>query len=132
MHIFTFMRPLLLLLFVLICSEKYMAQAGRVVSAKHSLLEQELIRIEPEKPSNRRGLANALLTFYQRHISALISAECLYTLSCSRFSRKAIHTHGLVKGVLLTADRLSRCAGFCGKDIPDYKINEEGLAEDNP
>jgi putative membrane protein insertion efficiency factor len=101
-------------------------------AVKHSQLEAELNALEPERPSNKKGLANAMLTFYQRHISSLISADCLYSLSCSRYSRKAIRMHGFTKGVLLTADRLSRCAAFCGRDIPAYLKNDEGLAEDNP
>ena len=73
-----------------------------------------------------------MLNVYQKHISILISADCLYTLSCSRYSREVVNKHGLILGVLLSADRLSRCAFFCSKDIPQYKINNDGFAEDNP
>jgi len=80
----------------------------------------------------KRGIGNAMLSVYQKHISVLISADCLYTLSCSRYSREAINKYGMIKGVLLTADRLTRCSFAAGKDIPNSKFDDNGLAEDNP
>ena len=80
----------------------------------------------------KRGIGNALLNFYQKRVSVLISADCVYQLSCSQFSREAVNKKGLIAGVLMSADRLSRCSYPCTKDIPYYKFNHEGLAEDNP
>ena len=54
-------------------------------------------------------MLNGALTGYQKVISPQISAECLYELSCSRFSRAAIQEFGIFKGIALSADRNSRC-----------------------
>ena len=100
---------------------------------KHAKLAKELETLNTgHNRERKRGLGNALLTVYQQHISPLISADCIYNPSCSRFSRESINKHGLILGVLFTADRLTRCSSFCAKDIPDRKFNEEGVAEDNP
>ena len=49
------------------------------------------------------------LFFYQKLISPVLGANCGYSTSCSRFSSKAIKKKGVIPGVLLTADRLTRC-----------------------
>ena len=50
-----------------------------------------------------------LLKFYKGYISEQISADCAFNPSCSVFSYSCIKNIGLLRGVLLTADRLSRC-----------------------
>lgn len=84
------------------------------------------------KKHTHKGLGNFLLNIYQKHISVQISADCLYALSCSRYSREIVNKRGLIIGVLLSADRLTRCSAFCAKDIPERKYNDNGLVEDNP
>ncbi|PWD99135.1 membrane protein insertion efficiency factor YidD [Marinilabilia rubra] len=51
----------------------------------------------------------SLLYIYQTSISKHFSADCLYEPSCSNFSRDVISHFGVIKGVFLTADRLTRC-----------------------
>lgn len=107
------------------------AQYNSLARFKQEQLEKESA-VTSESIKKKKGIGNFLLSLYQGHISAIIAADCLYVPSCSRYSRQAINNYGLVKGVLLTADRLTRCAAFCGKDIPDRNFNEDGLATDNP
>jgi len=52
---------------------------------------------------------SGLMFMYQNILSSQIYAGCLYGPSCSEFSKKSIKEYGLVKGVFLSADRLSRC-----------------------
>ena len=70
-------------------------------------------------------LLNGALTGYQKVISPQISADCLYELSCSRFSRAAIQEFGIVKGIALTADRLSRCNRVAATSIELLRINPQ-------
>ena len=70
-------------------------------------------------------LLNGALTGYQKVISPQISADCLYELSCSRFSRSAIQEFGIFKGVALTADRLSRCNRVAATSIELLRINPQ-------
>jgi putative component of membrane protein insertase Oxa1/YidC/SpoIIIJ protein YidD len=70
-------------------------------------------------------LLNGALTGYQKVISPQISADCLYELSCSRFSRAAIQEFGIVKGIALTADRLARCNRVAATSIELLRINPQ-------
>jgi putative membrane protein insertion efficiency factor len=56
---------------------------------------------------------------YQRVFSPALPASCIYTPSCSEYTRRAILRHGIA-GVLLGVLRVLRCAGglFTGGDDP--------------
>src|ERR1035437_926347 len=60
---------------------------------------------------NTKGIGNFFLTVYQKFISVQIFAECNFNPSCSRYSRLCINKYGLLKGILATGDRLTRCNG---------------------
>jgi putative component of membrane protein insertase Oxa1/YidC/SpoIIIJ protein YidD len=75
---------------------------------------------------------NGSLTFYQKVISPQISAGCLYETSCSRFSRKALQEYGIIKGVALTADRLSRCNRISAAGISRDRYTAAGQVIDEP
>jgi putative component of membrane protein insertase Oxa1/YidC/SpoIIIJ protein YidD len=75
---------------------------------------------------------NGSLTFYQKVVSPQISAGCLYETSCSRFSRKALQEYGIIKGVALTADRLSRCNRISAAGISRDRYTASGQVVDEP
>lgn len=78
-------------------------------------------------------LLNGALTGYQKVISPQISAECLYELSCSRFSRAAIQEFGVIKGIALSADRISRCNRVAATSIEFIRISHlTGKVMDTP
>jgi putative component of membrane protein insertase Oxa1/YidC/SpoIIIJ protein YidD len=58
-----------------------------------------------------------LLYVYQKTISVQIGAACPYEVNCSNFSRLCIRQYGLLKGIPLTADRLTRCTKLAGIDM---------------
>ena len=47
-----------------------------------------------------------LLSFYQTTIGPVNSGRCPLYPTCSQYSKEAIHRHGPVVGVVMTADRL--------------------------
>lgn len=57
------------------------------------------------------------LYVYQNFISQHYSADCLFDPSCSDFSKKAVKEYGLIKGGLLTIDRLGRCNRIAATDL---------------
>lgn len=74
-----------------------------------------------------------LFGFYRTTISEQISADCAFDLSCSQFSAAAIDRFGLVKGLLLTGDRLTRCHLFVGQEtVPVLFNNRTGKVIDEP
>lgn len=56
-----------------------------------------------------RNLAVAPIRFYQYCISPLLPARCRYYPTCSEYARKAVLTHGVLKGGMLALLRLLRC-----------------------
>lgn len=59
------------------------------------------------------------LMFYQKFISVQLGANCPYEVSCSAFSKQCIGHYGLIKGIALTADRLTRCTRMAAIDIDE-------------
>jgi uncharacterized protein len=57
-------------------------------------------------------LGMGLIRGYQLFLSSQDRPSCAFTLSCSRFSSQAIRRRGVLVGILLTADRLTRCNDF--------------------
>jgi putative component of membrane protein insertase Oxa1/YidC/SpoIIIJ protein YidD len=64
---------------------------------------------------------SGMLFFYQNVISSQLNAGCLYSPSCSEFSRQSIREFGLLKGIFLTADRMERCTRISALDLKSNK-----------
>lgn len=67
------------------------------------------------------------IDFYQKYISDLRYGNCRFEPSCSRFAQEAIDTFGMVKGAVLSADRLVRCNSNAGVY---YERNRNGRWKD--
>jgi putative component of membrane protein insertase Oxa1/YidC/SpoIIIJ protein YidD len=68
-------------------------------------------------------LLGGALYVYQNVLSKHISADCLYTPSCSEFCKQAIKETGLLKGTMLTIDRLNRCNRIAAQDLKQYSVD---------
>jgi hypothetical protein len=55
------------------------------------------------------ALLSAPIRAYRALISPLSPHVCRFTPSCSAYALEALHSHGPIKGLWLTARRLSRC-----------------------
>jgi putative component of membrane protein insertase Oxa1/YidC/SpoIIIJ protein YidD len=74
-------------------------------------------------------LGLGFIRFYQLVISSQDEPVCNFTLSCSHFGMEAIKYNGFFWGILLTADRLTRCNSLTKKE---YLLDPENdLAIDN-
>ncbi len=67
---------------------------------------------------------NSLLVIYKKVFSEQISANCEFEPSCSSFSMGVLKELGLIKGLFLTADRLTRCNGSAFSETQPYLIND--------
>ena len=56
--------------------------------------------------------ALAAIRFYQRRISPLFGARCIYVPTCSEYAFQAISRHGLARGVWLSLRRILRCGSL--------------------
>lgn len=69
---------------------------------------------------------------YQYVISPQLSAGCIFERSCSNYAKEAIRTTGIIRGILLTADRLTRCNRSALGYTPPFNINAQGKVRDEP
>ncbi len=53
-----------------------------------------------------------LIRFYQKRISPLSPPTCRFYPTCSHYGVEAVETHGVLKGLLLTVIRISKCHPF--------------------
>ena len=61
-----------------------------------------------------RRLLIAPIKVYQRVISPLLPAACIYTPTCSQYAVEAIERYGVSKGSWLAIRRIIRCNPFHG------------------
>lgn len=73
-----------------------------------------------------------MLFFYQKAISPQISVECPYEINCSNFSKQCIRHFGLLKGVALTSDRLTRCTPYTLIDRKTLQFSRKEKILDQP
>jgi putative membrane protein insertion efficiency factor len=59
-----------------------------------------------------RMLLVGLIHLYQRIVSPWLGPRCRFFPSCSHYAVEALETHGVLRGLGLTARRLSRCHPF--------------------
>ncbi|MBN2742446.1 MAG: membrane protein insertion efficiency factor YidD [Marinilabiliaceae bacterium] len=57
------------------------------------------------------------IIIYQRFISDQFQPNCIFHPSCSQFGIESLHAKGLIKGLLLTGDRMMRCSSM---NYPHY------------
>ncbi len=59
-----------------------------------------------------------LIKIYQYAISPLLGSKCRFTPTCSQYAIEALQKHGIFRGCILAAIRISKCrpGGGCGYD----------------
>ena len=72
---------------------------------------REVIRFNPQEISELKLAATGLIRLYQKFVSSQDSPTCNFHPTCSRFGMACIQKYGVVRGILLAADRLLRCNG---------------------
>ncbi|MFT6883149.1 MAG: putative component of membrane protein insertase Oxa1/YidC/SpoIIIJ protein YidD [Marinoscillum sp.] len=114
---------IVLIVFLSVCSVKVFSQD---ISKDFELIARKLkVEITSEKSGSFP------FRFYKRHISKQILNDCIYDHSCSKFSGDVIEHFGAFKGLLLTADRLTRCNRASFAEIHPYQINNQNKAIDH-
>lgn len=78
----------------------------------------------PETSTVRIVLLGAI-DLYRNLVSPINGPRCGFYPSCSSFGRQAVSEYGAVRGVMMTADRLTRCNIF-KEPGPDYLLLPDG------
>ncbi|MDE0184775.1 MAG: membrane protein insertion efficiency factor YidD [Candidatus Poribacteria bacterium] len=76
-----------------------------------TLKPQEAVRFNLQETSELKLTAAGLIRLYQKFISSQDGPACNFVPSCSRFGMGCIQEYGMLRGLLLTSDRLLRCNG---------------------
>lgn len=63
----------------------------------------------------------SLMWIYQLVLTDQLSSTCIYSPTCSAYSKSLIQDYGLAVGIILTSDRLTRCNRLA---LYDYSISE--------
>ena len=131
-------RTVLLLLFLLLVFVRAYSQEIDLKSdlmLVDSVVEQQMpepglrpyiYKNQPKTFKNSNPLSliyGGSLYVYQNLFSQHLSASCLYHPSCSDFSKQAVKEYGLIKGTLLSFDRLSRCNRIAATDLDPGDID---------
>lgn len=88
-----------------------------MLSVRGEITPPDTSRTEPS--SNLiKALVRNLFTVYEKGITVTETHNCPMTPNCSRFSKIAIEREGLIKGLLLTSDRLIRDNKFAHHYYP--------------
>lgn len=84
---------------------------------------------------NTQGTSTAhmrgLFKLYKVHFSNQILNDCIYDQSCSAFSQGAFQHYGLIKGAMLTADRLTRCNRATHAEMNSVRFDRRGRVKDH-
>ena len=56
-----------------------------------------------------KTLAVSLISIYQRFISPLLPASCIYTPTCSEYAKQSFIKHGFFKGFGLSVIGILKC-----------------------
>ena len=72
---------------------------------------KEIVHFNPRLMSELKLTATGLIRLYQIFISSQDGPRCSFVPTCSRFGMTCIEEFGIVRSLLLTADRLLRCNG---------------------
>ena len=99
-----------------LCHAQDAAILHRVADRQESLSNTSRPRaanfFRADDASELRLLLSGIVRGYQLLISSQDTDVCAYEPSCSRFGMLSMQRFGIVKGFLLTADRLTRCNGL--------------------
>ena len=90
------------------------------------IISNNSIKNDIRKPENAtkhpgfHSIFTGSIRFYQLFISTQDRPVCNFTPSCSQFGIESIRKFGIIKGIMLTSDRLQRCNGT---SVPYYRLD---------
>jgi putative component of membrane protein insertase Oxa1/YidC/SpoIIIJ protein YidD len=112
-------KKLFFLAFGLLCSLS--VQAQQIEWEQLKAIQAPLVapnhKAAAQGTKGGKRLAAHLFFFYKKYISSQDGMSCGFSPSCSEFAVESVKKYGS-KGILMGADRLSRCNGISHKRYP--------------
>lgn len=72
----------------------------------------EQFSLSRENPNELQAVLSGLFLVYKSFLSSQDNQRCSFHPSCSEFGLEAVKKLGVVRGIICTCDRLTRCNGF--------------------
>ncbi|MBI4777314.1 membrane protein insertion efficiency factor YidD [Candidatus Desantisbacteria bacterium] len=88
------------------------------ISGQESGVRKESLKY-PSPFAILKSIPSGAIIIYQKLISPQQGGVCNFEPSCSQFSLLSIKKYGIIKGILMTSDRLQRCH-YCVSGEYDY------------
>ncbi|MDI6703449.1 MAG: membrane protein insertion efficiency factor YidD [bacterium] len=112
--------PLSLILLVLSSPQSFGEESFglQFILTSNPLLQQEKKPEVTKEESELKLFFLGGIRFYQLFISPQDVPSCAFSPSCSHFGLEAIKRYNILKGILLTSDRLQRCHAWAGEYYP--------------
>lgn len=68
-------------------------------------------------------ILSSSMYLYQKFISPQLSRGCAFNPSCSQYSKDLIEEYGVIKGSILSSDRITRCTRVSLSDKSHYHFD---------
>ncbi|MEN6321357.1 MAG: membrane protein insertion efficiency factor YidD [Syntrophaceae bacterium] len=127
-------RSVALLCLFLVCSWLYFLPDGAASSFTMKGPKEKVVHSAGSQKIETSCLRVTLfgaIQFYQKRISPVRESNCGFRPSCSHYARISIQEQGPVVGIMMTADRLTRC-NIWKEPGPDYFLLPNGKLFDPP
>ena len=122
-----------LFLSLLLSLKNSFAQKGEAVLYRNLLEDGNIKKEYWQAKNNQNGIEKAfsgLFLMYKAFFSSQDLTVCTFTPSCSEYGILSVKEHGLIKGGLMTMDRLTRCNGLSPQNYEFDK--KQMLLKDDP
>jgi len=91
----------------------FISEVNPVISVEND--ERFISHFDIKETSELKLAFTGIIRLYQIFLSSQDVPACNFTLTCSRFTTKAIQEYGALHGILMGGDRLQRCFGLSRK-----------------
>ncbi|MBK6995510.1 MAG: membrane protein insertion efficiency factor YidD [Lewinellaceae bacterium] len=98
------------------------ALLGQAFAATPKPRLSEQFSLSRENPNELQTVLSGLFLVYKSFFSSQDNQRCSFHPSCSEFGLEAVKKLGVVRGIICTCDRLTRCNGFSPRQ---YEIDLE-------
>lgn len=82
----------------------------------------EQFSLSRQNTNELQAVLSGLFLFYKSFLSSQDNQRCSFHPSCSEYGLEAVKKLGIIRGVLCTCDRLTRCNGFSPRQ---YEVDME-------
>jgi len=98
----------------------------------HRLLHRAQVQQEMNPGTGRSRAKTGGIRWYQNHIGPQLATQCVFSLTCSRFSDQAFREFGFLKGYFLSFDRVMRCNKITVLETFPVRLDALGKIREEP